>query len=212
MIRPGQVVSFKVDAYPKENFTGKVSQIRMNATTVQNVVTYSTIIDFGNPELKLFPGMTAYITIPVAQATGVLRVPNGALRYKPDMTAEQIRALYQQYGLTRGQSTNAQTAANGGRQHQARGQGSQGGGGDAAHQQHTPPVDVSVIWKLRSDKSLEPVRIKTGITDHTETQVVQVLNGTLNDGDELVTGAANTTSGASRAPGMGGGPGGPRIR
>ena len=59
-------MTFKVDAFPKETFHGVVSQIRMNATTVQNVVTYDTIIDFANPELKLFPGMTAYVTIPVA--------------------------------------------------------------------------------------------------------------------------------------------------
>ena len=69
MIHAGQEVSFKVDAYPKDSFTGKVSQVRMNATTVQNVVTYNTIIDFDNPQLKLFPGMTAYITLPVASAS-----------------------------------------------------------------------------------------------------------------------------------------------
>ena len=61
-MRPNQLVTFNVDAYPKENFSGRVSQVRMNATTVQNVVTYNTIIDFDNPEMKLFPGMTAYIT------------------------------------------------------------------------------------------------------------------------------------------------------
>ena len=82
-----------MDAYPKETFSGLVSQVRMNATTVQNVVTYNTIIDFDNPEMKLFPGMTAYITIPVASATDVLRVPNSALRYKPDLKAEEIRAF-----------------------------------------------------------------------------------------------------------------------
>ena len=98
-IRPNQLVTFKVDAYPKESFSGLVSQVRMNATTVQNVVTYNTIIDFDNPEMKLFPGMTAYITIPVASATDVLRVPNSALRYKPDMKAEEIRAIYQKFGL-----------------------------------------------------------------------------------------------------------------
>ena len=57
-----------MDAFPKDTFSGTVSQVRMNATTVQNVVTYNTIIDFDNPEMKLFPGMTAYITIPVAEA------------------------------------------------------------------------------------------------------------------------------------------------
>ena len=99
MIKKGQVVSFKVDAFPRDTFTGRVSQIRMNATTVQNVVTYNTVIDFDNPELKLFPGMTAYITIPVASTSNALRVPNGALRYKPDLSAEEIRALLQQYGV-----------------------------------------------------------------------------------------------------------------
>jgi len=64
-IRVGEAVTFKVDAFPKETFTGVVSQMRMNATTVQNVVTYDAIIDFQNPELKIFPGMTAYVTIPV---------------------------------------------------------------------------------------------------------------------------------------------------
>ena len=202
MIRTGQVVSFKVDAYPKDTFTGKVSQVRMNATTVQNVVTYNTVIDFDNPETKLFPGMTAYITIPVANAKGVLRVPNGALRYKPDMKPEDIRALYQKYGLTSGEPARAAgggattgTGAGGG---QARAQGAQGGGSDAS-QPRTPRVDVSVIWKLRPDKTLEPVKIRTGITDHTVTEVAQVLNGQINEGDQFVTGTISQTSSASNA-------------
>jgi hypothetical protein len=66
-------------------------------------------------------------------------------------------------------------------------------------------MDVAVVWKLRADKTLEPVKIRTGITDHTITEVVQVLNGQLNDGDELVTGAMTAGSGATtRPPGMGG--------
>jgi len=219
MIHTGQHVTFKVDAFPKDSFTGTVSQVRLNATTVQNVVTYNTIIDFDNPQMKLFPGMTAYITIPVADASNALRVPNGALRYKPDMTAEQIRALYKQYGLTSGQQAGTQVAgATGGpasgdtgaaaKQRRARGEGAQGGGGSAegAPQQHTPRADVAVIWKLRPDKSLEPVRIRTGITDHTVTEVAQVLKGQLNEGDELVTGGMTVSSGASRATGLGGGP------
>ena len=210
MIRTGQVVTFKVDAYPKDNFTGQVSQVRMNATTVQNVVTYNTIIDFDNPEMKLFPGMTAYITIPVANAKGVLRVANGALRYKPDMTADQIRALYQKYGLISSAQGQGQTASNegpnaggaSGKQYRAKAQGAEGGGGDSG-QQRTPRVDVAVVWKLRPDKTLEPVRIRTGITDHTITEVAQVLKGQLNEGDELVTGAMTATSG-TRPPSMGG--------
>ena len=169
MIHTGQIVTFKVDAFPKDSFTGRVSQVRLNATTVQNVVTYNTIIDFDNPDLKLFPGMTAYITIPVADAPNALRVPNGALRYKPDMSADQIRALYKQYGLISGRASwNASgrgTQGSGdtgaaGKQRRAHAEGTQGGG--EALEQHTadrtPRVDVAVVWKLRPDKTLEPVQ------------------------------------------------------
>jgi HlyD family secretion protein len=213
MIKVGQMVTFKVDAYPKDTFTGRVSQIRMNATTVQNVVTYNTIVDFDNPDLKLFPGMTAYITIPVATAKNVLKVPNGALRYKPDLKAEEIRALYQKYGLSPSGETQAAQASEpapnatgaAGQQYRARMQGQQGGGGDAG-ESHSPRVDIAVVWKLRPDKTLEPVRIRTGITDHTVTEVAQFLNGELQEGDQLVTGSMSTGSAASRPPGMGGGP------
>jgi HlyD family secretion protein len=98
-IQAKQPVSFKVDAFPKQTFTGAVSQIRMNPAVVQNVVTYDAIIDFGNPELKLFPGMTAYVTIPVATATNVLKLPDAALQYKPSLSPEEIRALYRQNGI-----------------------------------------------------------------------------------------------------------------
>ena len=89
-IRPGRAVTFKVDAFPKDVFRGVVRQVRMNPTTIQNVVTYDTIIEFDNPDLKLFPGMTAYVTIPVATVESVLKVPNTALRYKPPLSLEEI--------------------------------------------------------------------------------------------------------------------------
>jgi HlyD family secretion protein len=203
MIKTGQVVTFKVDAFPRDTFTGRVSQIRMNATTVQNVVTYNTVIDFDNPDLKLFPGMTAYITIPVASANNVLSVPNGALRYKPDLKAEEIRALLQKYGLD--DNANAQAADStgsgaAGKQSRVRTPGQEGGGNDTT-QGRTPRLDVALLWKLRPDGTLEPVRIRTGITDHTITEVAEILKGELNEGDELVTGSmtASKTSG----PGMG---------
>ena len=99
-VHVGRNVGFKVDAFPKDTFHGVVSQVRMNPTMVQNVVTYDAIVDFDNPDLKLFPGMTAYLTIPVADATDVLRVPNGALRFKPQMDAAEMQALYDRYGIT----------------------------------------------------------------------------------------------------------------
>jgi HlyD family secretion protein len=82
-MRPGQAVNFRVDAYPNETFHGAVKQVRLNPVTVQNVVTYSTVIDVPNPELKLKPGMTAQVTIEIARRQNVLRVPNAALRFRP---------------------------------------------------------------------------------------------------------------------------------
>ena len=98
-VKVGRPVVFKVDAYPKETFGGVVSQVRMNPTTVQNVVTYDAIVNFDNPELKLFPGMTAYVTIPVDTAQNVLKIANGALRYKPQLAPDDMRTLYSRYGI-----------------------------------------------------------------------------------------------------------------
>src|ERR1700730_10997551 len=98
-IKPGEPVTFKVDAFPKDTFHGMVSQVRRNPTTVQSVFTYDTIIEFANPELKLFPGITAYVTIPVATVQNVVKVPNTALRYKPPMGPEEILAVYKQFGI-----------------------------------------------------------------------------------------------------------------
>ena len=82
-IRPNQRVTFSVDAYPTEGFEGSVSQIRLEPVVQQNVVTYATVIDAPNPDLKLKPGMTATITLEIARRTDVLRIPNSALRFRP---------------------------------------------------------------------------------------------------------------------------------
>jgi HlyD family secretion protein len=185
-VQAGQEVTFKVDAFPKDSFKGKVSAVRLNATTVQNVVTYTTVVDFDNPDMKLFPGMTAYVTVPVATATDVVKVPNGALRFTPDLTADQISALYQKAGIN------------------ASGAGRKGGKG--SQQASGQQTSTAVVWKLNADKSVEPVQIKLGITDHTTTEVAQVVKGSLNPQDQVVTGsaAANKTAAAtSAAPGMG---------
>jgi HlyD family secretion protein len=84
----GQSVDFSVDAFPDEVFHGEVSQVRKSATTTNNVVTYDTVIDVENPEQKLFPGMTAEVSIYVAKRQGILTVPNAALRYAPPDTAK----------------------------------------------------------------------------------------------------------------------------
>lgn len=93
-MRPGQPVTFRVDAYPTEQFEGLVQQVRLLPTTVQNVVTYSTVISVPNPELKLKPGMTANVTIEIARRANVLRAPAAALRFRP--TTDMFAALKQE--------------------------------------------------------------------------------------------------------------------
>lgn len=82
-IQVGQTARFSVDAYPERDFEGRVRQIRLNPTTQQNVVTYNVVVAVDNPDLKLLPGMTAYVNIEVERRDRALLVPNSALRFKP---------------------------------------------------------------------------------------------------------------------------------
>lgn len=177
-IKVGKPVTFKVDAFPKDTFHGVVSQVRMNPTTVQSVVTYDTIIEFGNPDLKLFPGMTAFVTIPVATVQSALKLPNTALRYKPPMSADEILASYKRYGIDgREQNSNVDSVL-----------------ADSSHQtgsvvqdpSRAPKTDTAVVWKLLPDNSMEPVRVSLGITDHAFTEVLAVQKGELKEGDPVV--------------------------
>ena len=93
-MRPGQAVTFRVDAFPTETFTGVVEQVRLQPAVVQNVVTYSTVIAVPNTELKLKPGMTANVNIEIARKTNVLRLPAAALRFRP--TEEMFQVLNQE--------------------------------------------------------------------------------------------------------------------
>jgi len=178
-IKLGKPVSFKVDAFPKDTFHGVVSQIRMNATTVQSVVTYDTIIEFANPELKLFPGMTAYVTIPVATAQNVLKVPNTTLRYKPPMAPEEILAIYKQYGIEGGERQQA------GDDPALPVRGPQAGG-ENQNLPRVPRSENAVVWKLHADNTMEPVKVALGITDHAYTQVATLIKGELKEGDALI--------------------------
>jgi hypothetical protein len=137
----------------------------------------------------------------VATADNVVKVPNGALRYKPDLPADELHALYQQYGIPEGDAQRKQSspAVTG-----------QAAGAKPPERNSAAPAESQVVWKLLPDKSLAPVRIRTGITDHTFTELIQELNGDLKPGDDLVTGLAQGRS-SSAAP-RPGGPGVPRAR
>lgn len=181
-IKVGQPVTFKVDALPKETFRGVVKQVRMNPTMVQSVVTYDTIIEFDNPDLKLFPGMTAYVTIPVATVRNVLKLPNTALRYKPPLTTEEVLALYKQYGIIPHQTP------------QAADDPASGGATGVQNAAKAPKSETATVWKLHSDNTMEPIQVSMGITDHAYTEVTGFLKGELKPGDDVIIRSVTSTT------------------
>jgi HlyD family secretion protein len=227
-IKPGEPVQFTVDAYPEQQFRGQISQVRLNATVTQNVITYPVIIEVPNPEGKLRPSMTANVTIQVDTVRDVLRVPNSALRFRPETVPGQQASGGGRSGGTRSGSAGGGSGAGGSFQQRAGGSG--GGGGQAGGQaggfgggrggRRQPGQTVYVLNQGEDKKSeLRQVRIMTGITDGRYTQVTKVLSGALNPGDPVVTGVATVkvegtagAPGALRAPGAGGGGGGRGFR
>ncbi len=89
MIHVGQTVRFNVDAFPTRLFNARVKQVRLNAITQQNVVTYDVVVGVDNPEQILMPGMTAYVNVVVAERKNVMLVPNAALRFSPQRAQEK---------------------------------------------------------------------------------------------------------------------------
>jgi HlyD family secretion protein len=194
-VKEGQEARFSVDAFPNDNFIGVVSQVRYSATIQQNVVTYTAIVDVNNPELKLRPGMTATASILAGQARNVLRVPNTALRFQPDLTAEQLTAIMKK---TREEMT-AKRQASGQGQAGARtnsGQGlvtlgGQNAGGAAPSpetiarmQQSARSRQMARIW-VEENGQLRPIFLRTGVTDNTYTEVKW---GDLKEGQKVITG------------------------
>jgi HlyD family secretion protein len=166
-IKVGTPVSFQVDAFPTDSFHGRVNSIRLNPAIVQNVVTYSVVIDFDNPDEKLLPGETAYVTIPTGHARNVVEVPNSALIFTPSLAPNQLQALYRENHVRREAFTNHL----GGWQ---------------------------VVWTTGSETGkVIPVAIKAGISDFNHTQV---LEGTLKEGDTVITGQTSMGAGAARRP------------
>jgi HlyD family secretion protein len=217
-IKQGIKANFNVDAFPGETFTGEISQLRLNAQTTQNVVTYSAVINVANPELKLRPGMTANITIPVARAGDVLTVPNAALRFKPNLSESEQQALDEKMAERRkqrdadrqGQNSNQPNAQPNAQGQQPNGQGDQQGGrrsgqGQAAQGGEGSPASGAGgsqqrqgqrVWVLVGDKQIEPRFVRTGLTNG---RVTEIVAGDLKEGDTIIIGQ-NDASGAKTTP------------
>jgi HlyD family secretion protein len=145
VVQVGQDVDFTVDAFPTRTFHGKVVQVRNAPITVQNVVTYDTVIGVANPDLKLKPGMTANVSIIVARKDNVIQIKNAALRYRP---------------------AEAAPAEMGSRSPAP-------GAGRGAARREQRPSDRTVY--VLSGGRPTPVQIKTGISDGVVTEVVEGL-------------------------------------
>lgn len=226
-VKEGQKVRFSVEAYPNDNFNGVVQQVRFSPETVQNVVTYTTIVNVENPEKKLLPGMTATVSIIVGEAKNVLRVPNGALRFTPNLSPEELEKLMTemrdklmaQRQAQGGQpGSPADVTASGG----ARGQGgaamfqrqggaAAGGEGQAGRTRQQMPR----VWLMGENGKLTPVMVRTGVSDTSYTEIVRAIGAELKEGDITVIGTLTATSsssnrGMNQMMFMGGPPGGGR--
>lgn len=179
-IAPGQSVTFRVDAYPADTFEGVVSQVRLQPVVEQNVVSYATVIDVPNRELKLKPGMTATVTVAVAEDADVLRVPSAALAFRP---TPPVLAAFGRQDL----EPTAERRPAEGRQAPAR-----AAGGEPHREARGPRV-----WVL-ADGQLRPVAVKTGVSDGT---TVAIIDGDITEHAEIVTGVATQATSASASAG-----------
>jgi len=234
----GQEVSFSVDAYPYQVFRGKVNQIRYGAITNQNVINYDAVIAVSNPDKKLLPGMTANVSITIAEKQNALKVPNAALRFRPPEVAGGPSGTNasKSASASAGRPGGDTTAVSGGGQRPGGGggmvggpgggdrggnRGPGGGGGDGARRMRPERQLTRTVYvlsgktdtKSAETPKLTPIQIKVGITDGISTEVIEGLE----EGMQVVTGMIMTGDAAAR-PGtpaanpFGGGGGGPFRR
>lgn len=175
----GEPVHFTVYSYPEELFTGTISQVRLNSTTTQNVVTYPVVVEAPNPDLKLLPGMTATISFQIRKQEKALRVPNSAIRYypKPELVREQDKKILEGVSTARptpksGNENNTQDAQRSAEQRAEAGR--------KRNRRH--------VWAVEGD-FLKAIEITVGISDNEFTEVV---TGEVTDGMQLVTGEKTT--------------------
>lgn len=229
-VKEGQKVRFSVDAFQGEIFQGDIRQVRNSPTTAQNVVTYQTIINTSNPDLKLRPGMTATVSIITGEARGVLKIPNTALRFTPALPPEELQKLLAelrpgagQRGQTgaQGERSQTQTQTPSGEQAGGQRQGGQNAqGGQRFDMSTLTPEQLQRFQQMRQQGgarrqggtvwiqdelgAIKPMLVRTGVTDNTFSEVI---GGQLKEGMKIIIGAdsatntATTTQQGQRGPG-----------
>ncbi|MDD8030413.1 MAG: efflux RND transporter periplasmic adaptor subunit [Acidobacteriota bacterium] len=201
-VKEGQKVKFTVEAFPNETFWGQVRQVRYAALVTSNVVQYTAVLDVDNSSLKLLPGMTATCSIIVEEAKNVLRVPNAALRFTPNLKPEELQKIMQsafeemsarrQQQGREGSSPSVRTA-------QAQpGEMAMLGSRGQSGQRRAP----TRVWMVDENGKLKVVFVRTGVTDNTYTEI---LGDSLKEGDEVIVGiltaSSNVSSSSSGRPG-----------
>jgi HlyD family secretion protein len=186
-LKPGMRVSFTVDAYPGEPFRGAIRDIRNAAQVVQNVVTYDAVIDVGNPDLKLKPGMTATVSIVTDRRRDVLAVPNTALRFRPE-------------GVPVGaQTATTGTVPAGAGQRRESGSWKLKRDGDSDGEDVAGPVVVKRTVYVLVNGAAVPREVTTGLTDG---RVTEVTGGELKQGEAVIVGIAGQNNGQGQRGGQ----------
>lgn len=170
-IRPGQPVTFTVDALPGQTFKGEVGKIRLNASMSQNVVTYTVEVVTDNSDGRLLPYLTANVRFELERREGVLLVPNSALRWRPK--APKLVGEGQEQGRLK-QVPSAQRGLD--------------SGGDGAGR--------GVVWALSDDGDIHPVHVRVGLTDGARTEVD---GDGLREGMKVIVGQQTTIPQDSKA-------------
>lgn len=199
-VKVGQKATFTVDAFPDETFDGEVSEVRLHPTVSSNVVNYTTIINADNSSLKLKPGMTANITIYTQVLNNVLKIPVAATSFRPDSLVIKKYKVNSPF-------------ANGKKREK---------GQSKKQDKGTENKSEAAVWIIAKDSTISRKKIKTGMDNDTE---IQVISG-LNKNDNIITGykvlSKKTSGGQAKSPFMpqrrgggnnrnsGGGGGGPR--
>jgi len=196
-VKEGQKVRFTVEAFPNDIFWGTVRQVRYAALVQSNVVSYTAVMDVDNSSLKLLPGMTATCSIIVGEAKNVLRVPNTALRFNPNLKQAELQKLMkaglEEMMAKRQQSGQAQPGGGQTAAGPRPGMGMPGASGQQT-QRRTPPK----VWALDEKGNLKIIFVRTGMTD---TSYTEIVDGNLKEGDEVIVGIMTaSSSGQSNQP------------
>jgi HlyD family secretion protein len=178
-VKSGAPVTFTVDAYPRREFTGTVRLVQLQPQTVQNVVTYTTVIDVPNGDELLKPGMTSTVSIQIDRADNTLRVPTAALRFAP---TEQI---LKEFPAANVEPLGPDAPA---------GRLRQGSG--------APGRRAAVVWQL-VDGRLHQIPVRVSVSDGTQ---VAIASDALTEGASIITGVARSDAATTAAPAAGGSP------